>query len=145
MSIREQIASINEGAKARDAAHISPLALAHMGDCVYDLYVRTLLIDVHDFTAHRLHLAASKRVRASAQAEAARRLLPQLTEREAAVFRRGRNAHMGTVAKNASIADYRQATGLEAVIGYLYLQGEDERLHALMRTALQGAAEDSLG
>ncbi len=116
---------------------ISPLALAYMGDCVYDLYVRTLLIHKHDFTAHHLHIHAAKLVNAVAQAQAAGRVVPVLSEKELSVYKRGRNAHLGTVAKNASIADYRAATGLEAVIGYLYISGEDERIEALMEILLQ--------
>lgn len=120
----------------RDPRQISPLVLAYIGDTVYDLFVRTLLVERSDFTAHGMHMEAAKRVCAAAQAEAFLRIEPLLTEEELAVFKRGRNAHMGTVPKNARIADYRAATGLEALLGYLYLSGADARLAALMREAL---------
>ena len=124
-----------EGVK--DPTQLGPLVLAYVGDTVYDLYVRTQLVLSTGLTAHGLHLAAAKQVCAPAQAEAFKRLEPELTEDELAVFRRGRNAHMGTIPKNASIADYRAATGLEAVIGWLYLKGDDARLTELMRLILE--------
>lgn len=120
-----------------DPTQLGPLVLAYIGDTVYDLYVRSELVTATRLTAHGLHMAASKRVCAAAQAEAFRRIEPSLTEEELAVYRRGRNGHPGTVPKNASISDYRTATGLEALIGWLYLKGDDERLTALMRTVLQ--------
>ncbi len=120
----------------RDPRQLSPLVLAYIGDTVYDLFVRTRLVERTDATAHGMHLAAAKQVCAAAQAEAFRRVGPRLTEDERAVFKRGRNAHMGTVPKHASIADYRAATGLEALVGHLYLAGEDARLLELMAIAL---------
>ena len=125
-----------KGAKRTDPTQLGPLVLAYVGDTVYDLYVRTLLIETTGLTAHGLHMAAAKRVCASAQAEAFRRIEGELTEEEAAVYRRGRNGHMGTIPRSASIGDYRSATGLEAVIGWLYLKGNDARLTELMRLIL---------
>lgn len=136
-SICAYIRSVLPESTARDAMQLSPLALAYIGDCIYDLYVRTLLLTTRDFTAHKLHIHAAQLVNASAQAEASRRVLPLLGERELAVYKRARNAHMGTTARHATIADYRAATGLEAVIGYLYLQGQDERVRELMAAALE--------
>lgn len=123
-------------AELKDPTQLGPLVLAYIGDTVYDLYVRTKLVTSTGLTAHGLHLAAAKRVCAKAQAEAYRRVEDMLTGEESAVFRRGRNGHMGTIPKNASIADYRSATGLEAVIGWLYLSGRDERLAELMTILL---------
>ncbi len=120
----------------KDPTQLGPLVLAYIGDTVYDLYVRTKLVTSTGLTAHGLHLAAAKRVCAKAQAEAYRRAEDILTEEETAIFRRGRNSHIGTVPKNASIADYRSATGLEAVIGWLYLSGKDERLAEIMTILL---------
>lgn len=111
---------------------MSPLVLAYIGDTVYDLYVRTMLVKSTTLSAHGLHMRAAKLVCAKAQAEAFRKVESMLSEDELAVFRRGRNAHMGTVPKNAQIIDYRHATGFEAVVGYLYLLGKDERLSELM-------------
>lgn len=120
----------------RDPAQLSALALAYIGDTVYDMFVRTKLVDATDLKPHGLHLQATRLVCAQAQAQAFRRIEPLLTDEENNVFRRGRNAHMGTVPKHAAIMDYRLATGLEAVIGWLYLKGCDERLAELMRIAL---------
>jgi ribonuclease-3 family protein len=137
MSICSTIRRLLPDTKEKDAMQLSPLALAYMGDCVYDLYVRTLLIHKHDFTARNLHVHAAKLVNAGAQAQAAGRVVSFLNETELSIYKRGRNAHMGTVAKNATSADYRAATGLEAVIGYLYISGEDERIEELMEILLQ--------
>lgn len=137
-SIRETVgAALPEGALSmKDPTQLGPLVLAYIGDTVFDLYIRTELIASTDLTAHGLHMAAAKRVCASAQAEAYRRIESALTEEELAVYRRGRNGHMGTIPRNASIGDYRSATGLEAVIGWLYLKGCDERMNELMRMIL---------
>ncbi len=126
----------------REPRLLSPLVLAYIGDTVYDLYVRTQLLLSTDATAHGLHVMATKRVCARAQAEAAQRILPLLTEDEQYIFRRGRNSHMGTVPKHAQMAHYRAATGLEALLGYLYLKGEDDRLNELMGEMLSPAAEE---
>ena len=136
MSFSDEIRAMQPGLPACNAVRMAPLSLAYIGDTVYDLYVRTLLLHRSDATVHTLHLQAAAMVRASAQAQASARILPILREEEAAVFRRGRNAHMGTVPKSASIADYRAATGLEAVLGYLFLRGEDVRIRELMGIAL---------
>lgn len=122
-----------------DPTQLGPLVLAYIGDTVFDLYVRTELVLSTGLTAHGLHMAAAKRVCASAQAESFRRVEPMLTEEELAVYRRGRNGHMGTIPRNASIGDYRSATGLEAVIGWLYLKGNDARINELMSAMLSGA------
>ena len=117
---------------------MGPLVLAYIGDTIYDLFVRTELVDSTTLTAHGLHIGAAKRVCAKAQAAAFRRIEALLTDDESAVFRRGRNAHMGSVPKNAAIIDYRIAT---ALVGCLYLSGKDERLSQLMRIALHDTAE----
>lgn len=126
----------NESRTAHDPSQLGPLVLAYIGDTVFDLYVRTKLVTSTTLTAHGLHMAAAKKVCAQAQAEAYRRVESLLTEEESAVFRRGRNGHMGTIPKNASIGDYRLATGVEAVIGWLYLKGRDGRINELMRIIL---------
>lgn len=136
MSIREEIAGALGYGRECDARQLAPLTLAYIGDTVYDLYVRTLLVDTLGITPHGLHLAASKHVCAAAQAAALRRIEPMLTEDERGVYKRGRNAHCGTVPKNASISDYHAASGLEALIGYLYLTGDEARISTLMRAAL---------
>ena len=130
------------GAPVRDPRQLSPLVLAYVGDTIYDLYVRTQLILTTDATAHSLHMQAAQRVCAKGQAEALRRIWDQLTEEEQGVYKRGRNSHMGTVPKNAAIQDYRAATGLEALLGYLYLGGQDQRLTQLMGWLLGTQEED---
>ena len=120
----------------RDPLQISALSLAYIGDTVYDLYVRTMLLHTQDTTVHQQHASATRLVCAAAQAAAYRRVEAMLTGEEQQAYRRGRNAHSGTTPKNASIADYRAATGFEALLGYLYLRGEDERIGQIMQQAL---------
>ena len=120
-----------------DPLSIPALTLAYLGDTVYDLFVRTYLAETLHLRMHALHLEAAKLVCAKGQAIAFRRIEPLLTEEEQAAYRRGRNAHSGTVPKNADVRDYRVATGLEALLGYLYVKGEDARIGALMRLAIQ--------
>ncbi len=139
MSIAQTLRALMPSVPDRDPMQCAPLTLAYLGDTLFDLYVRTWLVYVSDATAHNLHMRAISFVCAKAQAEALRRIEDMLTEEERAVFRRGRNAHMGTVPKNASIADYRAATGFEALLGFLYLKGDDARIGVLMQRAFQDA------
>ena len=113
---------------------ISPLNLAYVGDSIMDLIVRTELVRAGSEPVNVMHKKASAVVNAANQSRMAGVLEPLFTEDEAAVYRRGRNAKSATHAKNASILDYRRATGLEAVFGYLYLKGEYERLMELYKT-----------
>ncbi|MCC8048083.1 MAG: ribonuclease III [Oscillospiraceae bacterium] len=110
---------------------VSSLGLAHIGDCVWELMVRSWLLWSGKATAVGLHRATVAHVSASAQAKAVDIMLPSLTEEELAVFRRGRNAHVNTVPKNAKLSDYHAATGLETLWGWLYLNGRRERLGEL--------------
>ncbi|MDY3118137.1 MAG: ribonuclease III domain-containing protein [Peptoniphilus sp.] len=105
----------------------NPLVLAYIGDCVFELFVRSKILHNNEKVA-ALHRASAKKVKASAQAELSEAIGDFFTEEEAAVFRRGRNAHPKTMAKNASMADYRKATGFECLIGYLYGSGQTDRL-----------------
>ncbi len=117
--------------ESRDARAYSPLALAFLGDSVFALMVRERLVCQANRPAGQLHALSVQQVRAEAQAEGAKRLLPCLTEEEAQVYKRGRNAHTGHLPKNANRAQYQAATGLEALFGYLYLEGRDDRLQEL--------------
>ncbi len=110
---------------------MNPLVLAFVGDGVETLYVRAKVALSGDEKAHALHKKASAEVNAHAQSEQAERVLPYLTEEEKDVFLRARNSKSKHHAKNFSVTDYRRASGLEAVIGYLYLIGETERLKEL--------------
>lgn len=130
------------GFKPADTREMAPLSLAYLGDTVYDLYIRSYLVHVCPLTVNDLHRQASLRVCAAAQAEAYRKIEGLLTEDEADIFRRGRNAHSTTVPKNASVSDYRIATGLETLLGWLFSRGEDERIDALMDIILTENEED---
>lgn len=121
-----------------DAGSYSPLTLAYIGDGIYDLVIRTILVEQGNTKASKLHRRASTLVKASAQAEMMNRLIPKLSEEELAVYKRGRNAKSPTMAKNATMADYRKATGFEALMGYLYLKEEYVRMIDLIQIGLSG-------
>ena len=125
----------------KDAERMSPLVLAFTGDAVYNLYVRTRLTTERDLTPNALHRLCSKMVCAKTQALAADRLHPELTGDEADVYRRGKNAKPGTVPKNADPGDYAKATGLEAVIGCIFLRGEEIRAAELLLKAYEFSME----
>lgn len=110
---------------------LSPLTLAFIGDCVYELFVREALVKQANRPAGELHKTKVQFVSAFAQANAYRLIKDDLTEKEQDIFKRGRNAHTTHTPKNMSSADYHTATGFEALFGYLYLCGETDRLNAL--------------
>ena len=116
---------------------ISSIGLAHLGDAVYELLVRSWLCAHGRATGKGLHRAAVELVRAPAQAARAERILPMLTGEELAVFKRGRNAHVHTVPHSASRSDYLKATALECLLGYLYLHGRRERINALFASMMK--------
>ena len=116
---------------------ISSIGLAHLGDAVYELLVRSWLCAHGRATGRGLHRAAVELVKAPAQARRAERVLPMLTEREQAVFKRGRNAHVNTIPHSASRSDYLKATALECLLGYLYLHGRRERINALFAAMMK--------
>ncbi|MDO4523449.1 MAG: ribonuclease III domain-containing protein [Eubacteriales bacterium] len=119
-----------------DMREMSPLVLAYIGDAAYELVIRTMLVKTSHAQVERLHRRASARVKASAQAAMIAHLLPMLTEEEERAYKRGRNAKSYTKAKNATMSDYRKATGFEALIGYLYLKKETTRMVDLIREGL---------
>lgn len=120
----------------------SPLVLAYIGDAVYEVYTRTQLLSMHpDMPAHKLHKENIRRVNAKAQSCGMAAIEPMLTEQELAVYKRGRNAKSATVPKHADLADYRRATGFEALLGYLSLSGQTDRLNDIMKTAFANAEE----
>ncbi len=112
--------------KKSDINMMGGLSLAFIGDSVYDLMIRGYVLSKGDARAELLHRSAVKYANAEFQARAAERLLPELTEEEEAVYRRGRNAHSAHTPKNKSEADYHKATGFEALMGYLYLTGKTQ-------------------
>lgn len=117
----------------QDINSYSPLTLAYIGDDVYDLVVRTVVVERGNRAANGLHKTTSNLVKAQTQAQLAEAVMEKLTDHEKSVYRRGRNAKSYTSAKNASISDYRKATGLEALIGYLYLTDQTDRVLELMK------------
>ena len=121
---------------------LSPLTLAFIGDTVFDLLVRSELVCEANRPVNALHKSASKKVCAAAQAKGIRRILPLLSEEEEAVFKRGRNSHTGGIPKNASSADYHYATGLESLFGWLYLNGNNERIMELYREIRNADGEE---
>lgn len=120
-----------------DIKTYSPLTLAFIGDCIFDLIIRTVVVERGNSAPQNLHKRKSEIVKAKTQADMMEVLLPQLTETEEAYYRRGRNAKSYTSAKNATIADYRKATGLEALMGYLYLTDQEDRIIELIKTGIE--------
>ena len=106
---------------------VSSLALAYIGDAIYEIFVRTMVLSKGNAPVNKLHKQSKEYVNAKGQAELYQVIAEYLTEEEKAVFRRGRNAKSYTTPKNMDIADYRRATGLEALFGYLYLKGDMQR------------------
>jgi len=125
-----------------DLREISTPALAYLGDCVLELCVREHLVDSGLSTSGHLNAAALGYVRASAQAEAMKRLLPLLNEIEEAYFKRGRNIGHTNTPKNATVSDYRTATGMEVLFGYLHLSGQKTRIDELFRAAYEIANDE---
>lgn len=121
-----------------DIRSYSPLTLAYIGDGVFDLIIRSVVVGRGNTSANRLHQRTSRIVKAQTQAQIIAYLEPKLTQEEADIYRRGRNAKSPTMAKNATVADYRKATGLEALVGYLYLTDRFERLVELVKCAADG-------
>ena len=124
------------GLKDMDLRTYSPLTLAYIGDGVYELIVRTVLVKRGNCPVNRLHKQASSLVKAASQSAMMEVLEPMLTEEEAGVYRRGRNAHSPTMAKHATMSDYRRATGFEALMGYLYLKEDFTRMTELVHAGL---------
>ncbi len=122
--------------KQADIRAYSPLALAYIGDAVYDLIVRTVVVQRANRPANELHRITVRYVSAGAQARIVEALMDRFTEEEQAVYRRGRNSKPHTTAKNASARDYLQATGFEAVLGYLYLADNMPRVLELVKEGI---------
>jgi ribonuclease-3 family protein len=116
-----------------DLKTYSPLTLAFIGDSIFDLIIRTYVVESGNAPVNKLHHRAAKLVQASAQADLYHTVKDSLTEEELAIFKRGRNAKSFTSAKNAGVVEYRTATGMEALIGYLYLSDQMDRLMEIMR------------
>ena len=126
----------------KKASQYSPLVLAYIGDAVYEVYVRARVIEEHpDMPAYKLHRLTVQYVKAHAQSDSVFFLENTLSEKELAVYKRGRNAKSATVPKNADLTEYRRATGFEALVGYLYLEKKKDRLNEIMELAYNAACK----
>lgn len=123
--------------KQSEPNQYSPLALAFIGDGIYDLVIRTIILEQGNAPVNKLHKRVSGLVKAPAQVELFRKIEEHLSDEERAIYKRGRNAKSYTSAKNASISDYRIATGLEALFGYLYLSDRFPRIVELIKLGLE--------
>ena len=129
------------GLEAVDLKTYSPLTLAYIGDAVYELVIRSIIVEKGNAPVNKLHKRSSQLVKAKSQAEAAVKLMDVFTEEELAVYKRGRNTRSHTMAKNADMMDYRMATGFEAVMGYLHLKQDYARIIELVHMGIS----DKLG
>ncbi|MFD2615236.1 Mini-ribonuclease 3 [Paenibacillus gansuensis] len=116
---------------------LNPIVLAYMGDAVYEIFIRQHMISMPNHRPNHLHQQSTKFVSAKAQARALDHIMPQLTEEEADIVRRGRNAKSGSTPKNTDVIVYRRSTAFECLIGYLYYKHRHERLEELMRLTLE--------
>lgn len=123
--------------KHTEPSQLSPLVLAYIGDSIYDLVIKTWVIEQGNMQVNKLNKKTSSIVKAESQSAMIGVIEPMLSEHEEAVYKRGRNAKAYTSAKNASIGDYRRATGFEALMGYLYLSGQYERMMELVKAGLE--------
>ena len=123
-----------ERAKSQEEINmLSPLTWAYVGDCIYELYIRTDLVNKTKLKPHKLHIETIKYVKAKAQTDILKRIEENLTEKELEIVRRGRNAENHHLPKNADPADYMYSTAFEGLIGYLYLTKQDERLKEIFK------------
>ncbi len=121
----------------KEARLLNPLQLALVGDGVYELFIRNSILSKNlELSAHKMHVKAIGYVKAKSQSIIMHEIEDKLTENESYIFKRGRNTKSATVPKNADVRDYRMATGFEALVGYLYLIGDTERLEFIFNTAL---------
>lgn len=127
-----------------NADQYSPLTLAYMGDCAYEIVIRTLLVHKGNTHVDRLNKRASNLAKAATQSQIIGAVMESLTEEEVTIYKRGRNAKSYTSAKNASINDYRRATGFEALIGWLYLKGDFKRMTEIIRLGFEAIGAEVL-
>ena len=129
------------GLSSKDWKLYSPLTLAYLGDAVYEMVIRTICVKRTNMQTQKLHRKVTGYVSAKAQATMMDALIGELTEEEESIYRRGRNSKPYTKAKNASMEEYLKATGFEALVGYLYLQKEYERMNALIAHGIEALQE----
>lgn len=136
LSLPAQIHGVFGGGEA-DIRTYSPLTLAYIGDAVFEMIIRTLIVEQGQRAANTLHKHTTKIVCAQTQAKLIDAVYEHLTEEEQDIYRRGKNTKLHSTAKNASLSDYRKATGFEALCGYLYLRDDTARIVRLVRQALE--------
>lgn len=129
------------GLSSKDWKLYSPLTLAYLGDAVYEMVIRTICVKRTNMQTQKLHRKVTGYVSAKAQAKMMDALIGELTEEEESIYRKGRNSKPYTKAKNASMEEYLKATGFEALVGYLYLQKEYERMNALIAHGIEALQE----
>lgn len=127
----EEFIKINKSQE--EINQLSPLVWAYVGDAIYELYIRTYLVDTTKLNPHKLHIEAINYVKASAQANFLNKFYEQLTDEEKDIVRRGRNAESHHLPKNSTVEEYRYSTAFEALIGYLYLTKQDQRLEEILK------------
>lgn len=127
---------IERNKSQEDVDMLSPLVWAYVGDSVYEMFIRTKLVNISNAKPHKLHIESIKYVKAKAQADILKKIQEDLTGEEKNIVRRGRNTENHHVAKNANVADYAQSTAFEALIGYLYLSKKDERLKEILDSCI---------
>lgn len=136
INLLEQIRQVFD-CKEQDIRAYSPLTLAYIGDAIYDLIIRSVVVERANRSANDLHKRTTRYVKAEAQAQMIMALQEELTEEEKAVYKRGRNAKSYTSAKNATLSDYRKATGFEALIGFLYLTNQTDRMLYIVKKGIE--------
>jgi ribonuclease-3 family protein len=124
-----------------DVNQYSPLVLAYIGDTVYEIYVRTLVVRRGNAPVHVLHKSSVKYVKAKTQSDIIHRIMDFLSQEEQDIVRRGRNAKSGTIPKNADVTEYKYATGFESLLGYLYLKGDHQRLMQILKMATESVQD----
>ncbi len=127
----------------KDAKNINSQTLAFVGDAVYTLYIRTNLASSYKVSANKLHSLCNEFVKAKGQSDAINLVLKEFTETELAVFKRARNYKTANIAKHADVIDYKRATGFEAVVGFLYLSGQSERLNYILKLAKESVKNEN--
>lgn len=135
--------SLRDGLDQESLRMMAPLQLAYIGDSVYELFVRTMILS-KDENVNKLHKKAIKYVKANAQAESLTKLEELLTDEEKSIVRRGRNAKINTLPKNAELSEYKRATGFESLLGFLFLSKNDKRLIELLEIAHRTPVEESI-
>lgn len=125
-----------ENIKKQDINLISPLVWAYVGDAVYELYIRSHLVNTTKLNPHKLHIESIKYVKAGAQSKILENIMPNLTEEEKDIVRRGRNVQNHHLPKNANVTEYMYSTAFEALIGYLYLTKQKDRLYDILKMCI---------